>query len=269
MTLKIYESGVKAAPTILFLHGMGVSSWMWQDQIEALSQDYHCLAVDLPGNGESYEVEWVSLADTADQLASIIQEKATDGKAHVVGLSLGGYTAVTLLAHHPELVASLIVSGVTTRPFPRQWFYRPLMAALIPTMKWDTMINLNMKMMQMPAEVAPLYRRDSKRVPKVALQRVYDEVFNFTLPRPLSEINVPVLAVAGDKEAKLVQAGLSDFPQQLPNSVAALVPQAHHGWNGEYPDLFTEMVKCWVAKRPLPERLKIVSGARKTLLSER
>ena len=262
MTLTIHESGPQTAETILFLHGLGVSSWMWQDQVEALSQDYHCLAVDLPGNGESYQVEWVSFADTAVQLADIIQQKATGGKAHVVGLSLGAYTAVSLLAHHPEVVSSVIVSGVTTRPFPRQWLYRPLMAALIPMMKWDAMINMNMKMMQIPADVAPLYRRDSKRVPQIASKRVYAEVFDFTLPRQLADIQQPVLAVAGDKEAKLIRDGLANFPALLPNCIAALDPDAHHGWNGEHPELFTEMVRSWVVERPLPQALQVVAGKR-------
>jgi pimeloyl-ACP methyl ester carboxylesterase len=239
---------------------------MWQAQIDDLSLDYHCLAVDLPGNGESYQVAWLSLADTAVQLTRIIQHKATGGKAHVVGLSLGGYTAVTLLANHPDVIASLIVSGVTTRPFPQQWFYRPLMAAMIPTMKWDVMIDMNMKMMQIPEEAAPLYRRDSKRVPKAALQRVYDEVFNFTLPAALAGVATPVLAVAGDKEAKLVSEGLTDFPALLPNSAAAVAPEAHHGWNGEHPELFSAMVRAWVAQRPLPEALHVITDKRNEAL---
>ena len=258
MSLKVFEHGVQRAPTILFLHGMGVSSWMWQEQIELLSDNYHCLAVDLPGNGESYQVEWVSLKATAVQVADIIEQKATGGEAHVVGLSLGGYTAVTLLANHPERVSSLIVSGMTTRPFSKRWFYRPLIAALIPTMKWDMMINLNMKVMRIPEDVMPLYRRDSKRVPKVALQRVYAEVLNFNLPQQLTGTYVPVLAVAGDEETRLVQAGLTDFLQRLPHSVTALVPDAHHGWNGEHPTLFTEMVRSWIEEQPLPDALQIL-----------
>ncbi|MFZ1396553.1 MAG: alpha/beta fold hydrolase, partial [Candidatus Promineifilaceae bacterium] len=118
MSLKIFEYGTVGQPTILFLHGLGVSSWMWLEQLESLQEQYHLLAVDLPGNGESYQNEWVSFADTAVTLSQIIQTRASNGQAHVVGLSLGGYTALTLLNNHPELVLSTLVSGVTIRPFP-------------------------------------------------------------------------------------------------------------------------------------------------------
>jgi pimeloyl-ACP methyl ester carboxylesterase len=93
MSLHVHETGSPNAPTIVFLHALGLSSWMWTDQINELQKDYHCLAIDLPGNGESYQTEWHSFADTAAQVATIIRAKASSGKAHVVGLSLGGFTA--------------------------------------------------------------------------------------------------------------------------------------------------------------------------------
>ncbi len=65
VSLYVNESGVRGAPSIVFLHGVGTSGWMWEKQIAALS-DFHCLNVDLPGHGKSNNVTWVSLADTAD-----------------------------------------------------------------------------------------------------------------------------------------------------------------------------------------------------------
>ena len=259
MNLVIHESGNQSKPTILFLHGLGVSSWMWYEQVEALQDHYHCLAVDLPNSGESYQTEWHSFADTAVQIATIIRDRAINGQAHVVGLSLGGYTALHLLAAHPDLVLSTIVSGVTIRPFPNQWLYKGFIHLMGRASRWDITINLMAKMMQLPDEVKPLYRRDSKRLSLQTMKRVYGEVLQFTLPPSLHNESSPLLAVAGEKEAKLVLDSLADF-HVLPTAVTAIAPDAHHSWNGEYPALFTDMVRCWIEQRPLPMALKVVGG---------
>lgn len=251
MDLKMFEYGTVGQPTILFLHGLGVSSWMWHEQVEMLRANFHCLAVDLPGNGESYQVEWLSLAETAVSLSQIIRTRATNGQAHVVGLSLGGYVALQLAADFPELVLSTVVSGVTIRPFPNTFQYKLLPRLISRTSGWGIMISAMAKMMQLPDEIKPLHRRDSKRLSAKTINRIYDEVLQFTLPAGLSEQSHRLLAVAGEKEASLVLDSLADFGV-LDTAVTAIIPHAHHGWNGEFPELFGEMIESWVEKRPLP-----------------
>ncbi len=256
MTVKIFEFGMVGRPTILLLHGLGVSSWMWQDQVEALQDSYHLLAVDLPGNGESYEAEWVSFADTAVSLANIIRTRATNGQAHVVGLSLGGYTALTLLANHPELVLSTLVSGVTIRPFPNNLTTKLMPKLMSRAIGWGITISLMSQMMQLPDEAKPLYRRDSKNLTPQTILRTYDEVLVFTLPAALLKQRTRLLAVAGEKEAKLVLDSLPDF-HAVETAVTAIIPNAHHGWSGEFPELFAEMIESWVTERPLPLALQV------------
>ena len=106
MDLNVEQYGSENRPTIVFLHGLGVSGWMWHDQVTQLEQDYHCVVVDLPGNGESYLRPWHSFAETAAQVADLIRREAHGGQAHVVGLSLGGYVTLHLLTAHPEVVLS-------------------------------------------------------------------------------------------------------------------------------------------------------------------
>ena len=81
----------------MLLHGVGNNGSMWSDLMAALP-DYHCLAPDLPGHGASRSLRWRRRADTAELVASLIEAEATGGRAHVVGLSLGGSVALELLA---------------------------------------------------------------------------------------------------------------------------------------------------------------------------
>ena len=43
MSLYFREAGPQDAPTVLFLHGLGLSHTMWNPQIEGLSDYYHCM----------------------------------------------------------------------------------------------------------------------------------------------------------------------------------------------------------------------------------
>jgi pimeloyl-ACP methyl ester carboxylesterase len=57
----------------------------------------------------------------------VIERDAHDGRAVVVGLSLGGYVAMALAARRPELVSGLVVAGGTAEPVGlRGWFYTGL-----------------------------------------------------------------------------------------------------------------------------------------------
>ncbi len=55
MSLYIHEAGAPDAPTVVFLHGLGLSGAMWQPQMERL-MDFHCLAPDLPEHGKSTDL---------------------------------------------------------------------------------------------------------------------------------------------------------------------------------------------------------------------
>jgi pimeloyl-ACP methyl ester carboxylesterase len=261
VTLYTESRGPQSAPTIVFLHGMSVSSWMWTQQVEALSQHYHTLAIDLPGNGESYQTEWQSLADSAAQVTAIIREQAHGGQAHIVGLSLGGYVALTLLNNHPEVVASMIVSGVIARPMSNIRLLRVIGKVQAWLSYLTPLARLMGKSMGMPDEALPLMIRDLRRLSMQTVGRVYDEVLNFSLParltRPLSN---RLLVVAGGAEVKPILASLPDFGALTPAECVAtrVAPGAHHGWPGELPDLFTRMIAAWVEAKPLPTELQEV-----------
>jgi pimeloyl-ACP methyl ester carboxylesterase len=115
-------------PTIVFLHGTRLTGAQWAVQVAALSDAYHCLAIDLPGHG-SAAGEAFTVEGAAERVADVIEREATDGRAIVVGLSLGGYVAMAVAARWPERVTGLAISGATAEPVPpRSIAYRGLAA---------------------------------------------------------------------------------------------------------------------------------------------
>lgn len=254
MSLYVSESGTQGAPTIVFLHGAATSGWMWQAQIDAL-QDYHCLNIDLPGNGKSNHIPWLSLADTADQVAAIIRARATGQKAYVVGLSLGAYVTLALLSRHTSAVEKAVLSGVTAMPLPNPVFSKIQMYFMSLLMKTSWFISMQAKMLQLPDDVMPYYRESMRAMSRQALLRIFDELLVYSLPANLAQVHVPTLVSAGGSEVAPILQSMSVVTKTMPNAEGRIAPELHHGWNGENPPLFTAMIRAWITGTPLPAEL--------------
>jgi pimeloyl-ACP methyl ester carboxylesterase len=102
-----------APPSLVLLHGGGQNAHTW-DTV-ALALDRPLLAVDLPGHGHSDWPEGAEALDPAamaDDVAVVIRQLAPEA-AGVVGMSLGGMTAIALATRHPELVRRLLLVDIT------------------------------------------------------------------------------------------------------------------------------------------------------------
>jgi len=99
-------------PDLVLLHGGAQNAHTW-DTV-ALALDRPLVAIDLPAHGHS-DGPRGGFADTssnADDVAAAIRALAPESRG-VVGMSLGGLTALALSARAPELVRSVVLVDVT------------------------------------------------------------------------------------------------------------------------------------------------------------
>ncbi|MEO8393164.1 MAG: alpha/beta hydrolase [Chloroflexota bacterium] len=255
MPLYVEESGAADVPSIVFIHAVSVSGWMWKQQIEALKTEFHCLNVDLPGHGQSNRVKWVSLEDSADQIAEIIRTRAHDGRANLCALSLGSYVGLTLLSRHPDLVMRAVLSGVSAAPLPNLWVYSLLGPVMALFMKMDRFIVKNAKGLNVPQDQLADYVTVARMTSRQAFIKASVDAARFTLSPNLATINVPTLIVAGENEHPLVKAAVKTIADLMPNDEGAIVPGVGHGWSAENPTLFTAMLRAWFSDQGVAEGL--------------
>lgn len=97
---------------VVFLHGGGQNAHTWDTVVLGLGLP--ALAIDLPGHGRS---AWRDDGDygpalNAETLVPVVAELAPDADL-VVGMSLGGLTAMRLAVNRPDLVRALVMIDVT------------------------------------------------------------------------------------------------------------------------------------------------------------
>jgi pimeloyl-ACP methyl ester carboxylesterase len=257
MSLYVNETGTLGAPTIIFLHGVGTSGWMWWRQTAALS-DFHCLNVDLPGHGKSNQVPWVSLADTADQIAAIIQERALNARAHIVGLSLGAHIALVLLERHAVVADRVVISGVTAAPWPNRAWLNPQLwlMSVFMTKRWY--VTLQAKALRLPPEAQAAFTENLLAMSMQTYRSIAQEAADFYAPPTLHQVHNPTLITAGGNETKIIIQAVGVISTMMSNAQGRLAPGLGHGWNVQAPDLFNSMVRAWITKTPLPEALNVV-----------
>ena len=95
-----------SGPAIVFLHGLGMTAHTW----DAVADRFTVIAVDLPGHGDSPCPDGsdaftrdAALTDLDEVLASV------EGRAVLIGHSLGGYLALAHAATRPEAARGIVV----------------------------------------------------------------------------------------------------------------------------------------------------------------
>jgi pimeloyl-ACP methyl ester carboxylesterase len=95
--------------TIFLLTGLGSKRQGWRNQLPVFGKEYRTLALDFRDVGDSDRVDQpYTLADLADDVAGVARALNIP-RAHVIGISLGGYVAQNVALRHPDQVAKLIL----------------------------------------------------------------------------------------------------------------------------------------------------------------
>ncbi|HEY1933845.1 MAG TPA: alpha/beta fold hydrolase [Acetobacteraceae bacterium] len=110
--IRVHRSG--SGPVLVMLHCLGMTHHLW-DCLGGMADKYTLLSYDFPGHGETalpaapYGIEELSA-----QLAAVLRREGV-GKAHIMGISLGGLVAQCFAATEPAMTDRLVLCDTTPR----------------------------------------------------------------------------------------------------------------------------------------------------------
>ncbi|KAM5344450.1 hypothetical protein ACJ41O_012986 [Fusarium nematophilum] len=253
-----------SSTTIVLLHGLLSCHLEWEYVVPHLNE-YHLIVPDHPQHSQSKHIGPFSLKLAADSVATLIRNHAHSGKAHVVGLSLGGFVTMELIRHHPSLVESAFITGAT--PFS-EWQVRVTQR---PTfLHWGLWFILNSGIYR-AAEWKSGLKDHSQLKKEMAANNTWDLVhdgygdigkWKEDAVKSVAEQDKRILAAAGDQgdnldgTRELAETFRREGSKDGKESRAVVIRGAVHGWDLQFPELFAEGIRAWVEKQPLPHKFE-------------
>jgi pimeloyl-ACP methyl ester carboxylesterase len=253
--LYTFQSGSPANPAIVFLHGGGLSSRMWQPVIDRLP-GYYCLALDLPAHGYSCQLAPFNLDEAARGVVESIRQRVPEKRAHLVGLSLGGAVAFNTVRLCPDVADSIMVTGTTSGL--GSFLGRLTLSSLwmLRGFNSESLVKASARQWGIPDQYASLFHDD--------LIHATSENFNRTLINCLMEqklpqkMNSPLLVTVGEKETVPAKQAARQLSQLFPSALVRKVKGMGHVWALQNPDLFASTVASWINGAPLPLALTVM-----------
>jgi 2-succinyl-6-hydroxy-2,4-cyclohexadiene-1-carboxylate synthase len=250
MGLAVEHLGDAKHPRLVLVHGFTQTGRSWSSIATDLARDRRVLLVDAPGHGASASTR-VDLRDGAELLGR------AGGEAVYVGYSMGGRLALHLALVKPDLVRALVLVGATAGidddderddrriaderladeiesdgvdAFLTRWLAQPLFASL-------------------PRDAAAIDdRRRNTAAGLASSLRLAGTGRQQPLWDVLPALAMPVLVVAGDRDAKYVALGHRLAMGIGENARFAAVQGAGHAAHLEQPARFVAILREWLAE---------------------
>jgi len=253
----------EAPPELVLIHGGGQNAHTW-DTV-ALALDRPLLAVDLPGHGHSdwpQESAWLDPSTMADDVAKVVEGLAPGARA-VVGMSLGGATAIALATRHPHLVCRLVLVDIT--PGVNGDKTSDIAAFLSGPETFATFDEILERTIQFnPTRSVSSLRRgvlhNSVQLPdgtwawRHQVGRPSTET-GLHVERPdfqslwdaLESIRVPVLLARGSRSPVVDDDDVAEFHRRRPHDAVIVVEDAGHSIQGDQPLVLATIIEEFVA----------------------
>ncbi len=233
--IRLYYETYGQGEALLLIAGIGYGTWLWAKQIPELSKDFYLIAFDNRGAGRSdkpdSEYTVSLLASDAYELLRALKVE----RAHVLGISLGGFIAQQLALDHPEIIHKLILCstshGGPTMILPegevlqfmafgagKETFQRGLELAFSPEY-----------LAKHSEEIAQLTERMRRHPqPRYAYLRQFMAPLNFNSEPHLHKLTMPVLIMAGEADRVVPAENSRLLAAKLPNALLVTFPGAGH-----------------------------------------
>jgi len=260
--IELYYEDTGTGTPLVFVHEFAGDHRSWEPQVRFFSAAYRCVTYaargyppsDVPTDPAAYSQERA----VADAIAVLDGLKIR--RAHVVGLSMGGFTALHLALGHPERILSAVVAGAGYGAQPER----------ADAFRTESVLTAAAFAAEGAAKVAERYAIGPARVqfqnknPRgwaefAAALAVHSSLGSaltmrgvqaarpslYALTDELAKVSVPVLILVGDEDEGCLEPALM-LKRTIPTAGLAVLPRTGHTANLEEPDVFNRVVDSFL-----------------------
>ncbi len=259
MRLHYLDWGAKGKQPMLLLHGGSQSAHSWDEFSRAMRRDYHVLALDQRGHGDSDWSRTGSYGVHAHMRDIHGFVKALGLKKFVlIGLSMGGRNSIVYSAMHPERVDRLVIVDIgpeamkkgieNIRRFARR-------ADVLPTFEAFVQRAHEFNPRRPIKQLRDRLRWNLRRLPGGRWTWKYDRRFRAQraaagredLWTYVRRIKAPALLVRGAESDILSAQGAKRTQRAIASCRLVTVPRAGHTVPGDNPPAFAAAVRAFLA----------------------
>jgi pimeloyl-ACP methyl ester carboxylesterase len=240
------------APTVLFGHGLLFGGWMFDAQIDALRSDYHCLAIDWRGQGDSRATEGFDMDTLTSDVVTFIARLGIS-PVHYVGLSMGGFVGLRLGVRHGGLLRSLTLLDTSADPEPAKSAVQDKLLASVYRL---TGMNKLLASQVLPIMFGPTFRRDPanrplldefvRRLQEADRRPISDAVLAVAnrdgIYPAIDAITVPTLVIVGADDRPTPVKKAQRIATRIPGARLEVVPHSGHSSTVEQPAAITKLL---------------------------
>ncbi|WP_010296625.1 alpha/beta fold hydrolase [Clostridium senegalense] len=228
--MKFKEFGNRELPTIIFLHGGGLSWWSMEKIIKIFSSENHVVAPIIDGHGEDGKTNFISIDDSADKLISFIDANCGGRVFALAGLSIGAQIITEILSRRSNITEFAVIESALVYPI------KGTRGLAVPTYKmfyglirkkWFS--KLQAKILNVPEEMFERYYKDSLNITKESLVNITLSNGNYILKNIIKNTKAKVLIIVGEKELKIMKKSAERLHNSILNSHLYIAKKMGHG----------------------------------------
>lgn len=238
------ETDNRSLPTLILLHGGGLSSWSLEPIVKLLRDNYHVVTPIIDGHGEDADEEFLSIEDSARKLIDYIDTNHNGKVFAIGGLSIGAQIVTEVLslrediAEYAILESALVYSikGTALMTVPAYKLFYGLIK-----MRWFS--KLQAKTLCVPDNMLEQYYNESIKMTKQSLINMTLSNGCYDLKSTISNTKANVMIMVGRKEIGIMRKSGQRLKEAIPRSELLIIPNMGHGEISLlYPSRYVELI---------------------------
>ena len=262
--IRLWYETAGEGPAVVFVHEFGGNHLSWEPQTTAFARRHQCLtfaARGYPPSDVPADVATYGQARAADDIVAVL-DAAGIARAHLVGLSMGGFAVLHAAMRHPKRVLSVVAAGTGYGAEKQhEGYFRGVSEQVargfetLGSEEFSKTYALGPSRVQFQNKDPRGWQAFADRLATHDARGAANTMRGVQAQRPslydleteLRALDAPVLVMTGDEDDHCLQPGLY-LKRTIPRCGLAVLPKSGHTLNLEEPALFNRLVEDFIAQ---------------------